>query len=241
MLSKYNLSFAENSSIKWVHSGDVFGSGESEVALAASEAERADRDRMEWPCVLQDHTRAYMKTMKTDKEKHNFLNKRAARFARKLTRHTATEAAEWLRSRQCDSLIIAAKYDPTESLLSMFKFLAPSCPFVIYSEFIEPLTDCFKVVQQRNLAINLRLSTTWAREYQVLPGRTHPNMTMSQSGGFILTGVKLDPTYGYNELDEAVIKEIRAEIGGRRGRKPKSKRTESKGDTNHHPTKRAKN
>ena len=227
MLSKFNLSFVENNSIKWVHTGDVFGDGENEEALAASEAERIDRDKLEWPCVLQDHTRAYMKTMKTEKEKQSFLYKRAGRFARKLTRHTATEAAQWLNSRQSDSLIIAAKYDPTETLLKMLKFLAPSCPFVVYSEFIEPLADCFRVIQQKNLAINLRLSNTWTREYQVLPGRTHPNMSMSQSGGFILTGVKLDPSFGHIELDEAVMKEVRAEIGGRRGKKPKSKRIEA--------------
>jgi tRNA (adenine-N(1)-)-methyltransferase non-catalytic subunit len=226
MLSKFNLSFGETNSIKWVHASDVFGSGESDEAIAESAADKIDREKLEWPCVLQDHTRAYLKTIKSDKEIKQFLLQRSARFARKLTRHTASEAAKWMNGRQSDSLIIAAKYDPTETLLKMFKFLAPSCPFVIYSEFIEPLTDCFKEVQQRGLAINLRLSDTWTREYQVLPGRTHPTMNMSQSGGFILTGIKLDPDHGNDELDEATLKEIRAEIGGRRGKKSKNKRTE---------------
>ena len=40
------------------------------------------------------------------------------------------------------------------------------------------------------------------REYQILSGRTRPNMTMSQSGGYILSGVKLDPKTGRDELDE---------------------------------------
>ncbi|GKY97533.1 hypothetical protein MPSEU_000711500 [Mayamaea pseudoterrestris] len=219
MLGKYNLSFAETNSIKWVHSGDVLGSGESEEALAASEAERIDRDKLEWPCLLQDHTRVYMKTMKTEKEKRNFLYKRAGRFARKLTRHTPTEGAEWLNAQQSDSLVIAA------------------------NEFIEPLTECFRAVQQKALAINLRLSNTWAREYQILPGRTHPNMNMSQSGGFILTGVKLDPTHGSNELDEEVLKEIRAEIGGRRGKKTSkaNESTNSNGESQARAAKRAKN
>ena len=59
------------------------------------------------------------------------------------------------------------------------------------------------------------------REYQVLPGRTHPSMTMSQTGGFILTGIKLCPVTGHNELEESVLKEIKEKIGGRRGRKTK--------------------
>ena len=36
-----------------------------------------------------------------------------------------------------------------------------------------------------------------------------------------MTGIKLCPTFGKNELDDDLIKEIRAEIGGRRGRKKK--------------------
>jgi hypothetical protein len=160
-----------------------------------------------------------MKTMETQKDRDNFLAKRCARFARKLTRHSPLEAKQWLSSRQSDSLILATRYDPTETLLQMLPYLAPSSPFVIYSEFIEPLTQCFQQLQEHGHAINLRLSDTWTREYQVLPGRTHPNMNMSQSGGFILTGIKLDPETGRNELDESLLKEIRAEIGGRRGKK----------------------
>ena len=42
---------------------------------------------------------------------------------------------------------------------------------------------------------------------------------MSQNGGFILVGVKLCPIHGKNELDDDLMKEIRAEFGGRRGNK----------------------
>merc|ERR1712183_277052 len=75
----------------------------------------------------------------------------------------------------------------------------------------------------KKLAINLRLSDTWMREYQVLPGRTHPSMNMTQSGGFILTGIKLCPDTGHNELDDDLAKEIRLQVGGRRGKRSKRK------------------
>ena len=199
---------------------------------------------MVWPCVLQTHTRKYIeRELQDDKKRKSFLLKRQARFARKLCRHTPNEAAQWLRSRPSDSIIIVARYDPTESLLGLWPHLAPSCPFVVFCEFIEPLTECFRELQKQELAINMRLSDTWMREYQVLKDRTHPFMTMSQSGGFILTGIKLDPDTGRNDLDEDVIQEIKAEIGGRRrrqrgkpkkgtdgdgakGRKPKRRRTD---------------
>ena len=161
--------------------------------------------------------------MGTDRERKEFLAKRCARFARKLTRHTAVEAQQWLAQRKCDSVIIVTRYDPTATLMALLPFLAPSSPFVVYSEFIEPLVECFRELQKQSLAINLRLSDTWTREYQVLPGRTHPNMTISQSGGFILTGIKLCPVTGKNEIDDAILKEVRSAIGGRRGKKPKPK------------------
>lgn len=138
--------------------------------------------------------------------------------------------------RQCDSLIIATQYDPTATLLRLLPYLAPSCPFVIYHEFLEPLLETFRTLQnyfveenvedggndnvpmmrRRNIAINLRLTDTWFREFQVLEGRTHPNMNMVQNGGYILLGTKLCPKTGTNEMDEKKVKEIRARIGGRR-------------------------
>jgi hypothetical protein len=164
--------------------------------------------------------------------------------------------------RQCDSLIIATKYDPTATLFGLLPYLAPSCPFVVYSEFLEPLLHTFHalqnyyvpqeelgdvdgnhaesinavddtnnnntipdavgtkkpppMMQRRNIAINLRLTDSWFREYQVLEGRTHPNMSMSQNGGYILAGTKLCPLTGTNELDDNIMKAMRAKFGGRR-------------------------
>ena len=184
----------------------------------------------------------YLGTFASKQKQRDFLAKRCARFARKLTRHSPDEARDMLRARKCDSLVIAVKkYDSAETLLALLHHLSPSCPFVVYSEFMEPLTAAFKAVQPH--AINLRLSDTWAREYQVLPGRTHPKMDMSQSGGFLLTGIKLDEKYGHNELDEEVLLQIKEEVGGRRRRHgpkkhrkgPKLMRMEGDGDTLEEP------
>lgn len=159
--------------------------------------------------------------METTSEKTKFLAKRCARFARKLTRETPSESKKMLEGRKSDSIIIAVRYDPTETLMGLLPYLAPSSPFVIYCEYIEPLTECFMELQKKKVAINLRLSDTWMRRYQVLQGRTHPSMNMTQSGGFLLTGTKLCPTTGQNELDEKLLQKLRLQVGGRRGRKIK--------------------
>ena len=38
---------------------------------------------------------------------------------------------------------------------------------------------------------NMHLCETWLRHYQVLPMRTHPEVNMSDDGGYILYGHKI--------------------------------------------------
>jgi len=228
MIRRYNLSFEANFSIKWVHSGDLYNDDCSVTTSNCNDSEdpdpeKTERESLHWPCPLQNHTTAYISNMETTREKKKFLAKRCARFARKLTRQTPVESKKMLEERKMDSIIIAVRYDPTETLLGLLPFLAPSSPFVVYCEYIEPLTECFMELQKQKLAINLRLSDTWMREYQVLQGRTHPSMNMTQSGGFILTGIKLCPRTGQNELSEKLLQKLRLQVGGRRGKKMKTK------------------
>jgi tRNA (adenine-N(1)-)-methyltransferase non-catalytic subunit len=221
MLEKFNLPFAESHSIKWLHTEEVFASTTDYPEEEDLEAQ--DRDLLKWPCPLQEHTRKHLATLEADeKALKGFLEKRCNRFARKLTRTSPLEVRAMLRAKPSDSILIATKNDPTESLMGLLPHLAPSCPFVVFCEYMEPLTHCFLELQKKNIAINLRLTDTWMREYQVLPGRTHPNMNMSQNGGFLLTGIKLDPVHGVSEMDESVRKEIRDQMGGRRGKKKRA-------------------
>jgi tRNA (adenine-N(1)-)-methyltransferase non-catalytic subunit len=304
VIDKMNLTVMEKQSLKWVNAQEVFcdqnakakqnDSLRDDITGDVVDVERRERELIQWPLPLQDHTRDYiLKDLKEEKKISNFLADRAARFARKLTRYSALELRVLIDEsrdksenyeednnddddgekietiadvngtspeaedslRQFDSLIIATKYDPTTMLFRLLPYLAPSCPFVIYHEFIEPLLQTFHALQnhnvseaerskddedivankmyanvqgntkkandtpimaRQNIAINLRLTDTWFREYQVLEGRTHPNMNISQSGGYILMGTKLCPRAGTNEMDETEMRELRTKLGGRR-------------------------
>jgi hypothetical protein len=109
MIRRYNLSFAENFSIKWVHSGDVDRDNNT-VAMSIhnnseeTDAEKIERDSLHWPCHLQNHTRGYLDSMETTREKQKFLATRCARFARKLTRQTHLESKKMLEERKSDSV-----------------------------------------------------------------------------------------------------------------------------------------
>jgi len=324
---RMNYSLRERQMLRWISLGEVFGntsSNETNNSTFTSsttsnnivDIEKRDREKISWPAPLQSHTRQYITNdLKTEHKINVFLEKRSARFTRKLTRYSLLELRELIGNcrnekevylldgkvneggggkvemaeeeeeeeeeeeivaegssdrmvdddgppreddkRQCDALIIATKYDPTTTLFGLLPYLAPSCPFVVYSEFLEPLLRTFHalqnyyvpqeegdqadninadddtndniiipdavgtkkpppMMQRRNIAINLRLTDSWFREYQVLEGRTHPNMSMSQNGGYILAGTKLCPLTGPNELDDNVMKAMRAKCGGRR-------------------------
>ncbi|KAM9070124.1 tRNA (adenine(58)-N(1))-methyltransferase non-catalytic subunit TRM6 isoform 2-T2 [Sarcophilus harrisii] len=99
------------------------------------------------------------------------------------------EAAALLNERNADGLIIASRYHPTPLALSLLEFVASSRPFVIYCHYKEPLVECYTKLRERGGVINLRLSETWLRNYQVLPDRSHPKLMMSGGGGYLLSGI----------------------------------------------------
>ncbi|CAM9271442.1 unnamed protein product, partial [Ectocarpus fasciculatus] len=88
-----------------------------------------------------------------------------------------------------NGLIIATKYDPLPILKESLVLLYPSSPFVVFCEFMEPLVECYNYLHQNGLAIRMQLCDTWKREFQTLPGRCHPEMRMTTSGGYILSGI----------------------------------------------------
>ena len=283
VVQRMNFNVMERQALKWVGLGEVFASDAEKKAQMevlkndngeVLDVEKRDREAILWPCPLMEHTRNYLQNeVKDEKKVKQFLDKRCARFTRKLTRLSMLEVRERIDAckerdetdcndkdadesametdcnnnantsipqsinpnldgieiSQCDSIIIATKYDPTITILRLLPYLAPSCPFVIFHEFLEPLLETFRTLQnggvsdniqtdmpmmcRRNIAINLRLTDTWFREYQVLEGRTHPNMHMSQNGGYLLMGTKLCPKTGTNEMDAETVKMLRAKLG----------------------------
>ncbi|XP_062981377.1 tRNA (adenine(58)-N(1))-methyltransferase non-catalytic subunit TRM6 [Elgaria multicarinata webbii] len=99
------------------------------------------------------------------------------------------ETAALLKDKDADGLIVASRFHPSPLLLSLLEFVAPSRPFVVYCQYKEPLLECYTKLRERGGVINLNLSETWLRNYQVLPDRSHPRLMMSGGGGYLLTGI----------------------------------------------------
>lgn len=113
-------------------------------------------------------------------------------------RDAAAAATEALLRSTCqtgfDCCIIAAPSNqPIGILRQLLPLLAPSACFALFSNWQQPLAECHMWLQQSKLAVNLQLTESWCRDYQVLPARTHPTMSMSGTGGYLLSGIKLMP------------------------------------------------
>ncbi|XP_038078991.1 tRNA (adenine(58)-N(1))-methyltransferase non-catalytic subunit TRM6-like [Patiria miniata] len=103
-------------------------------------------------------------------------------------RESLCRVRDLLHNTKMDVLVMACRFQPLPIFTALFKFLAPSRPFVVYCHYIEPLMECNEWLRNCNNAVNIRVTETWLREYQVLPERTHPNVNMSGTGGYLLTG-----------------------------------------------------
>ncbi|KZS11455.1 tRNA- -methyltransferase non-catalytic subunit TRM6 [Daphnia magna] len=89
-----------------------------------------------------------------------------------------------------DGLVVVCRR-PNAIAKELVKLLAPSGNFVIFCPYSEPLCETYTDFRECNLAVNLKLTEAWFRLHQVLPLRTHPEVNMSGSGGYILSGIKV--------------------------------------------------
>ena len=111
---------------------------------------------------------------------------------RQKMREESTNSYNMIRDKKMDGLIIAAKQHPTNILLHLIKYLAPSRPFVVFSSYKEPLMDAYFAVKETGKTVFVTLTETWLRNYQVLPDRTHPEVLMSGGGCLLYTSDAAD-------------------------------------------------
>lgn len=119
-------------------------------------------------------------------------------------------AVDFVKSNAPESLLIATQTHDIGFLFDhLFPHLAPAGCFAIYSPYMKPLEGnvwfCANYILELFIrlkvqsfdsnakvkVLNLSLSETFLREFQVLPLRTHPVMRMKCGQGYILSGIKV--------------------------------------------------
>lgn len=97
-------------------------------------------------------------------------------------------ALDLLSESKARGLTIIAKEHPSNIAAALLPFLGLSRPFVIFHTYREALQETYMELKEKYNVINVRLFTNFLRSYQVLPDRTHPDILMTDTGGYILTG-----------------------------------------------------
>lgn len=105
-------------------------------------------------------------------------------------RRQIIEAYERLREElfagEWDGLLIASQYEPFSIVQCLTPYLAGSASITVYSQYLPILTELQSKMRPLPAYLNPSITEAWLRQYQVLPGRTHPLMNMTGSGGYIL-------------------------------------------------------
>lgn len=162
-------------------------------------------------------TPAELQAMKSGKRGQYYRKRR--RYTRV---HTIVDST---RAGGFDGLVVASPMDPVTILQHLVPLLRGGAPIAVYSPNIEPLTrlaDCYSTSRRTafitsppadgdltqwsgtedfplnpTLLLGAGVQTSRVREWQVLPGRTHPLMT-SRGGaeGYVFTATRVIPAEG---------------------------------------------
>ncbi|KAG9007838.1 tRNA (adenine(58)-N(1))-methyltransferase non-catalytic subunit trm6 [Tulasnella sp. JGI-2019a] len=110
---------------------------------------------------------------------------RQAKFDQLRERREELWAGEW------DGLLVATEYDPFSVVEKITPYLAGSANIVVHSPYLQILADAHQKMRPAPQYLGPSITEAWLRQYQVLPGRTHPMMNTSGSGGYLLTATKV--------------------------------------------------
>lgn len=94
----------------------------------------------------------------------------------------------------CHRIVLATELSPMSILARLSPYLLGSAQVVVYSPYIQVLAEILQSAKKDNNYLNPYLTESWSRTYQVLPGRTHPLMTTSGTGGYLFHATKVIPS-----------------------------------------------
>jgi len=120
------------------------------------------------------------------------LDRESQRVSRRQQMFLTLQAArEELFSGEWDALIVASQYEPFSVVEKLVPYLGGSAHIVVQSPYLQVLTEAQSKMRSRPQYLAPNITECWLRKYQVLPGRTHPIMSASGSGGYILHTIKI--------------------------------------------------
>lgn len=90
-----------------------------------------------------------------------------------------------------DGLILSTELNPISVISRLMPYLAGSATITAYSPYMQILAETLSWTKKDPNYLNQQLTESWSRTYQVLPGRTHPLMTTSATGGYLFSAIRV--------------------------------------------------
>ncbi len=114
--------------------------------------------------------------------------KRAASIARRPKRGLVKQ---WLKDK-FDCLVVAVRNDVVELFDEVIHHLAPSGTFAAFCTHFQEAAELQYALQMSKLAIRVEMTESMLIHHQMLPGRAHPHMTESATGGYVVSGIRIE-------------------------------------------------
>jgi len=166
---------------------------EDVITETGPEIERSVLDSSKQEDKVMEEEKVASDVFNEKKRKHSDTEESTAK---KLRIEQETEkAADLLRGSKVDGLVVIAREHPANILTALLPYVAPSRPFVVYSQCREPLLELYRQLKCGHNTLGNRVTESWLRYHQILASRTHPDISMSGGGGYLLSGLVVeDPT-----------------------------------------------
>ncbi|KAI5120856.1 hypothetical protein M0805_007043 [Coniferiporia weirii] len=114
-----------------------------------------------------------------------------------------------------EGLIIGSEYEPFSIVEKMCPYLGGSACILVYSPHLQVVTDVQARMRSSSEYLGPSITEGWLRRYQVLPGRTHPTMSTTGSGGYVLHAIKVydDPSANAVAISRSKSKKRKTDSG----------------------------
>ncbi|GAA6028044.1 hypothetical protein JCM8097_001845 [Rhodosporidiobolus ruineniae] len=187
-----------------LHLLDSFNFSPSDVEPVASINWAATEE--DWtPADLPLEVAAEAEGGKRNSREAGKLKKRKAAFDK------AKEAREDFFKGDFDGVILATEYEPYSIIERLLPRIAGSAPIVVYSPHIQILFGALLPLRNHPSILVPTIHEPFLRQYQVLPGRAHPEMQGMAAGGFILSAIRV--------LENKEANSVHSGGAGRRGKR----------------------
>ncbi|KAL7717160.1 tRNA (adenine(58)-N(1))-methyltransferase non-catalytic subunit TRM6 [Entamoeba marina] len=108
-----------------------------------------------------------------------------------------------------DSLVVVSDVNPNITVPKLFPSLKKSGSFVVYSQYLDRLAKLFNSMWKSKAVVFTDIIEPFTRTIQVLPNRTHPNVTMDSNAGYILFGIKVGEIQSDEPIDSQPTKSLK--------------------------------